>query len=138
MPTITLFWNSGALSRDRLEIFGFFEKNEKKIGKNRKADFFWIFFTWVVANYPSRVFSGFWGGNNKMFIFFSKINLSFLKIAHFVQSWRKRVMNSIENEALVQTSTCLYHIFRSKTSLSTLLCHLNSSVTNILLLNTFF
>ena len=72
-----------------------------------------------------------------MFIFFKNKSV-FLKIPHFVQCWRKRVMNSIENEALVETSKCLYHIYRSKTSLSTLLCHLNSSVTNILLLNTFF
>ena len=119
MTTITLFWNSGALSRDRLEIFGFFKKWKKKIGKNRRADFFWIFFTRVVANYPSRVSSGFLGENNKCSFFFKNKSV-FLKIAHFVQSWRKRVMNSIENEALVQTSKCLYHIYRSKTSLSTL------------------
>ena len=136
MSTITLFWNSGALSRDRLEIFWFFEKM-KKISKNQRADFFWIFFTWVVANYPPRIFSWFWEENNRIFIFFKNKSV-FLKIAHFVQSWRKRVMNSIENEALVETSKCLYHIYRSKTSLFTLLCRLNSSVTNILLLNTFF
>ena len=136
MSTITLFWNSGALSRGRLEIFGFFEKI-KKISKNGRAHFFWFFFMWVVANYPSRILSGFWGENNEIFIFFKNKSV-FLKIAHFVQSWQKRMMNSIKNEALVESSKCLYHISRSKTSLSTLICRLNSSVTNILLLNTFF
>ena len=56
----------------------------------------------------------------KMTEFFNNKSV-FLRIAHFVQSWRKRVMNSIENEALVETSKCLYHIYRSKTSLSTVM-----------------
>ena len=136
MSTITLFWNSGALSRDRLEIFGFFEKMKKKSAKIEELTFSELLFSWVVANYSSRILSGFWGENYEIFNFFKNKSV-FLKIAHFVQIWRKRVMNSIENEALVQTSKWLHNIYRSKTSLSTLLCHLNSSVTNILLLNTF-
>ena len=113
-----------------------FSKKWKKISKNRRADFFLFFFMWVVANYHSHIFSGFLEGIMKYSSFFMNRSV-FLKISHFVQSWRKRAMNSIENEALIETFKCLYHIYRSKTSLSTLLCRLNSSVTNILLLNTF-
>ena len=116
-------------------FFGFFEK--MKNGKNWKIDFFWIFFTWLVANYPSCILSGLWGENSHVFFFF-KNKSDFQKIAHFVQSWRKWMISSIENEALVELSRSLYHVFVCKTSLFTLLCCLNSFLTNIFLLNTLF
>ena len=72
MSRITLFWILGGLVTWQIGDFWLFSKNEKKIGKNWKIDFFWKFLFWSVANHPSCTLSEFWGENSKVFIFFKK------------------------------------------------------------------
>ena len=116
--------------------FWHFWKNEKN-GKIWGIDFFWIFLSWSVVNHHSCILSELWGKNQNFHIF-SKINPLLQKIVHFFKNWRKWVMNLIKNKALIETSNCLYQIYRYKTSLYTLLSNLKWSVINISLLNTLF